>query len=276
MLSPGLPHVQVALAVVLALLLAGLTMRAIRKDRREYGRFKRYRSTVRRQATYRRWLIESFSVFGGASIVLLALTWQFVPLLLADVESWTVMQWWRGLMEAGGTLATVIVWAAAAAITIGAVGAIWLARSSDEVPAIGDISALLPRNRQELRWGAALSINAGVVEELMFRLALPTLIFGITGSAMIAVAASIVVFGALHLYQGSAGVIGSMLIGLVLMALFLASGSILVAIVVHAAIDLRSLVLIPVIVFGAHRKPARGISLAAPKQPEPRQPSSIP
>ncbi|PWB97251.1 CPBP family intramembrane glutamic endopeptidase [Salinibacterium hongtaonis] len=264
MLTPGQPHVHIVLAVALALLLAGLTLRAVRKDRREYGRFKRYRSTVRRQATFRKWLIESFLVFGGASVVILALTWQFIPLMLADVETWAATRWWRDLMLAGGMTASVIVWAAGAAIAIGAVGAIWLARASDEVPAIGDISAILPRNRQELRWGAALSINAGVVEELMFRLALPTLIFGITGSALIAVGASIVIFGALHLYQGVAGVIGSMLIGLVLMVLYLASGSIVLAIAVHAAIDLRSLVLIPMVVFGVHRKPGRRTSAVPP------------
>ena len=46
-----------------------------------------------------------------------------------------------------------------------------------------DIHALLPRNRGELRYGALLSVNAGVVEELLFRLAFPVLIFAATDSA---------------------------------------------------------------------------------------------
>jgi membrane protease YdiL (CAAX protease family) len=126
------------------------------------------------------------------------------------------------------------------------------------VPSIGDVQALLPRNRAELKWGAALAINAGVVEELLFRLALPALIFGVTGSAVAAVAASILIFGFLHIYQGLPGIVGSVILGAAFMAIYLSSGSIVVAIVVHALFDLRSLVLIPVVVFGVHKELGNG------------------
>jgi membrane protease YdiL (CAAX protease family) len=252
MLTPGQPHSPLVLAAVLAALLALLVVRALRKDRKEYSRFKRYRSSIRRQAMFRKWLIESFSVFGGAAIVVLALAWQYVPLMLDDVEAWPATRWFRALMTDGGGLATAIVAGAALVIVAGSVLAIYLARRSEEVPAIGDITALLPRNRAELRYGAALSLNAGIVEELLFRLALPALLFGITDSAVIAVAGSVIVFGMLHVYQGVWGVLGSTVIGALLMGLYLASGSILVAMVAHALIDLRSLVLIPMMVFGVH------------------------
>jgi membrane protease YdiL (CAAX protease family) len=120
------------------------------------------------------------------------------------------------------------------------------------VPTIGDIHALLPRNRAELKFGWALSINAGVVEELLFRLAMPALIFAVVGDALVAISVSLVVFGALHAYQGVGGVIGSFVIGVVLMAVFLATGTILWPILVHAVFDLRSLVLIPVVVYQVH------------------------
>ena len=61
------------------------------------------------------------------------------------------------------------------------------------------------------------------------------------------------IFGGLHAYQGVAGVIGSTIIGALFMALYLATGNILVVIVVHALFDLRSLVLIPMVIFGVHR-----------------------
>nr|WP_231369309.1 CPBP family intramembrane glutamic endopeptidase [Frigoribacterium sp. CG_9.8] len=118
---------------------------------------------------------------------------------------------------------------------------------------IGDIGALLPRNRPELVLGALLSVNAGVVEELLFRLAVPALIFGATGSATGAVIGSVLLFAVLHFYQGWPGMIGALVIGALLMVLYLATGSILVVIVAHALIDLRSLVLIPMLVFGVHR-----------------------
>ena len=41
---------------------------------------------------------------------------------------------------------------------------------------------MLPRERGELKFGAGLAVTAGVVEELLFRLALPALIYGIFGS----------------------------------------------------------------------------------------------
>ena len=68
--------------------------------------------------------------------------------------------------------------------------------------------------------------------------------------------ASIVLFGALHVYQGVAGVVATTLIGAVFMASYLLSGAILVPIVLHIAFDLRTMVLIPMAVNGVHRVPA--------------------
>jgi membrane protease YdiL (CAAX protease family) len=257
MLTPGQPLTVAVLAATLIAVLTVLVLRAIRKDRREYSRFKRYRTTRRRQAMFRKWVIESFAVFGGASVVVLALTWKQLPLLLADVEAWPAVVWLRAVTS--DPLVTGVMIAVTAVLLVGSVVVLHFARGSTEVPTIGDITALLPRNRAELRWGAALSVNAGVVEELMFRLAMPLLLFGVTSNAVVAVAGSIVVFAALHLYQGVAGIAGSAVIGAVLMAVFLGTGSIVAAIALHIFIDLRSLLLIPVVVFGVHRiapKPA--------------------
>ena len=113
-------------------------------------------------------------------------------------------------------------------------------------------NVVLPRNRPELGLGAVLSVNAGVFEELVFRLGIPALLFGASGSALVAVVGSVLLFGALHAYQGVAGVIGTTLIGAVFMASYLLTGSILVPIVLHTLFDLRSLVLIPMAVSGAH------------------------
>jgi membrane protease YdiL (CAAX protease family) len=58
----------------------------------------------------------------------------------------------------------------------------------------------------------------------------------------------------MHAYQGIGGVIGTLVFGAILMFVFLATGSILWAILAHALFDLRSLVLIPVAVYKVHRK----------------------
>lgn len=239
------------LGAVLVALLGVLAWRAGAKDRREYQRFKRYHSTQRRQAMYRKWLRESFSWFGGAALVVLVLVWGFVPRMLAQVETWPPMEWFRSVLASSGLVSGLVV-GGAIGLLIGVVGLVFLGRHATEVPTIGDIHALLPRNRAELKYGWLLSINAGVVEELLFRLALPALIFGVFGDALLAISVSLVVFGALHAYQGVGGVIGSFVLGVVLMAVFLATGNILWPILVHAVFDLRSLVLIPVVVYQVH------------------------
>jgi membrane protease YdiL (CAAX protease family) len=258
MLFPDSASTPIILAIALAMLLAGLVTNAVLKDRREYRRFKLLRTTKRRQRVYRRWLLQSFALFGGSSVVTLLLSWQFIPPLLADINQWGWIADARLAFDAGGWLVAGITAGVIAAIVIVGTLGIFAARPRDgdttAIPAIGDIQALLPRNRAELKYGALLSINAGVVEELLFRLALPAVVFGITGSSVAAVVGSLVVFALLHLYQGVAGVLGSLLIGAVLMAIYIATGSIIVAIIVHVLFDLRSLVLIPVVVFRVHKQ----------------------
>jgi len=261
-LSPTASLTPWILGAVLAFLLAFMTLNAIRKNRRDYSTFKRQRSTKRRQKTFRKWLRQSFVNFGGAAVVVLALSWQFVGPFQDAVERWGFVASARQIFDDSGWIGPAITTAIIMIVGGGAVLGIFLARreidSQADVPAIGDVQALLPRNRAELKYGAALAINAGVVEELLFRLALPALIFGVTGSAVAAVAASILIFGFLHIYQGLPGIVGSVILGTAFMAIYLATGSIVVAIVVHALFDLRSLVLIPVVVFGVHKELGNG------------------
>ena len=273
MLDPHAPTTPWILGITVIAVLTVIIWRALRKDRLEYTRFKRYRSTKRRKAMFRRWVLQSLGVFGGSSLLLLLLAAPFVPLLLADINSigWVVDA--RRSFSSSG-VGTGLVIGLSLALVGGAVFGIIAARKETDIPALGDVQALLPRTRAELRWGAALSINAGVVEELMFRLALPAALYGVTRNAVAAVVLSLIIFALLHIYQGLGGIIGSLVIGVVLMGIYLASESILLAIVVHAAIDLRSLVLIPVVLFKVHtvrtgngvvRRPAPA-PVAAPPQ----------
>lgn len=249
----------VAFAGILALLL----LRTLRKDRREYQRFKRYRTTARRQAMYRKWLRESFTTFGGIAVAGLVLAADRVPAFLEQVDAWDWVLASREWIAARPVVVVAIVAGALiglAALTIA--GIVSARRHPDELIALGDIRALLPRNRDELAWTAAMSINAGFVEELAFRLAIPAVLFGASGDAVLTVGVSVLLFGILHLYQGVVGVIGATLIGALMMALFVGTGSIVAPMLVHAAIDLRSLVLIPVAVLGVHRKPAAPLRVA--------------
>ena len=248
MLAPDLPFVSWILAAVFIALVAFLGIRAKRKDRREYQRFKRYHSTVRRQAMYRKWLRESFLAFGGLSLVLLALVWQFVPLLLDEINGWDAVLSARAWYASLGGLSIALTVTLTIVVVVLPIVVLFLARSQEDVIAIGDIQALIPRNTAEVRLGALLSLNAGILEELVFRLAVPALLYGAFGSALFALITSALLFGALHAYQGAVGIIGTTFVGAFLLLLYVTTGSILVPIVVHVLIDLRSFVLIPLIV----------------------------
>lgn len=254
MLPPDTAMTRVVLSIALAALLGLLVWRAVRKDRREYGRFKRMTDTAERQRMFRIWLRDSFLVFGGSAAVILLLAARSVQPMLAQVERWPATMAFRSFAHDGGNVFTGFVIGFVVALVGGSILLVVLLRKTSEVPALGDIGALLPRNRHELVYGAALSINAGLVEELLFRLAVPALVFGITGNALLAIVASLLLFAALHLYQGIAGIAGTFAIGALLMLLYLATGSILWPIVAHAVFDLRSLVLIPVVIYGVHHK----------------------
>lgn len=237
-------------------ILALLIVRTLRKDRREYQRFKRYRTTARRQAMYAKWLRESFLTFGGIAVVGLAVAADRVQPFLDAVDAWP----WVAGARAWAADHSEITASLAAGAVLGFVGITVFAilstrRHPEDLVTLGDIRALLPRNREELAWGAAMSVNAGLVEELAFRLAIPAVLFGASGDALLTIVVSVGVFGILHLYQGVVGVVSATIIGALMMALFVATGSILVPILVHAVIDLRSLVVIPMAVLGVHRTP---------------------
>src|SRR5690606_11861824 len=156
---------------------------------------KRYRTTRKRQAMFRKWLLESFLTFGGLSALVLVLAWGFVEPLLLELIEWPGVRDIRNLFEAQtGLVAGLIAGAVIGATVLTALG-LRAARKEPEVPTIGDIAAMLPRNRQEIVLGGLLSVNAGVFEELLFRLALPALVFGATGIAIAAVGVSVLLFG---------------------------------------------------------------------------------
>ncbi|NEM90708.1 CPBP family intramembrane glutamic endopeptidase [Galbitalea soli] len=243
---------NLALVSLLLVIAAVLLVRAARREKRDYRRFKRLTSTRKRQRVFARWLRDAFFLFGGLIVVVLLAAWQYVPLVLNDTREWAPVAGLTGLFE-GGIGVGFGIGAGIVVVALLLVPVILLRSRVDEVPALGDIGALLPRTRGELVYGAALALNAGVLEELLFRLAMPALLFGITGNGPLSFLIAALLFGLLHLYQGLPGVAGSTVLGLLFTVVYVLSGSIAVPIVLHALIDLRSLVLIPVVIQKVHR-----------------------
>lgn len=230
---------------LLGVVVGVLLWRAATRESRDYARFKRLRSTIARQKVYRRWLVEGALVLGGLSIATIVGTWQHLPTVLTAAQLWEPVAVMREFL--GGPAGIPVAVAVGVVVLAGLVLPVVLMRDSlEDAPAIGDIRALLPRTRGELPYGAALSLSAGVFEELLFRLGLPALAFAVTGNAVAAFLGATLLFGMLHAYQGPIGVVFSTILGAIFALLYLVTGSILVPIVLHVLIDLRSMVLIPI------------------------------
>ena len=106
-----------------------------------------------------------------------------------------------------------------------------------QISALGKLVHFLPRTGRDYRYFALLSVTAGIVEEILYRgfllwylsLHLPL---------WAAVLASSIIFGAGHSYQGPAAAMRTGLAGFAFAILYVASGSIWLPIVAHAAVDL--------------------------------------
>ncbi|WP_395639689.1 CPBP family intramembrane glutamic endopeptidase [Pseudolysinimonas sp.] len=243
-----------AALALLGVVVAVLLWRALMRERRDYARFKRMRSTVARQKVYRRWAIEAAVSLGGLSLATIVGAWASVAPVLAEAQRWAPIAAVRSFL--GEPYGAGVAIAVAVILVVGLVLPVILIRDSiDEAPTVGDIRALLPRTRGELRYGVALSVSAGVFEELLFRLGLPALVFAVTGNAVAAFLGATLLFGLLHLYQGPLGILFSTLLGAVFVVLYLVTGSIVVPVLLHALIDLRSMVLIPIVLGRAWAKP---------------------
>jgi len=109
------------------------------------------------------------------------------------------------------------------------------------------ISALVPNSRQERSWWGAVSVGAGVSEELVFR---GFLLYHVSTylpqiNTTEAVLLTSLIFGLAHIYQGWQGAVAAGVLGLVFAGFYLMTGSLLLPIVIHAAVDSRILLMFP-------------------------------
>lgn len=218
----------------------------LRRDTTEYAVFKALTDTRDRQRMLLRWTFRSFLLFGAGGLLGLVATGRTDALtgvppefeaLAAPLASW-------------GASFDYLLGFALAVLALMIVARLLLRRGAkkpaeDESVIIGDVEALLPRNAGE-RWCAALmSLNAGFSEEIFFRAFLPLLLVEVTGAPLLALGAAAFLFGALHLYQGWAGVLATTLAAAGFSFVYLATGSIWWAVVLHAAMDMNALLLQP-------------------------------
>lgn len=127
---------------------------------------------------------------------------------------------------------------------LAAIQAIGLRRDPKKLQALAvkvePVKEMIPHTNQEAREFVALSITAGICEEILYR---GYLMIYITSAIAIegmwpAALLSSLAFGLAHTYQGPKGVLKTGLLGLVFAGLYLLTASIWLPIVLHAVIDL--------------------------------------
>jgi len=108
------------------------------------------------------------------------------------------------------------------------------------VPESPLVEYLIPRTAQEKIAFVGLSVSAGIAEELVFRSFLIAGVFRASGSLTVAVTVSVAAFAVTHAYQGIGGVLRVAVLGLVLTAPLLLTGSVFPAMIAHTTLDLTA------------------------------------
>jgi membrane protease YdiL (CAAX protease family) len=125
-------------------------------------------------------------------------------------------------------------------------------------PPVHATLALLPRTRRERHLFTVVGVTAGICEEWLYRGFLLAVVAAVAGGlpTLVLVLLAAAAFGLAHAYQGPVGMLTTGVLGGVLAALYLQTGSLVFPVLLHAAIDLRFL-LVPA---GALPAPRRAVA----------------
>jgi membrane protease YdiL (CAAX protease family) len=197
-----------------------------------------------RRRFYRQWIWQGWALLLATLVVTLGLA------------GWTPAQlgvrWPHG--TAAGDMASGLLVGVATGVALASVAGIaigWMkARRREGAPSARPLRVgsnykllrMLPRTRAE-RWSfAALSLTAGLTEEVIWRGFGLGLLFALLPHAPVAVpiALASLAFGWAHLYQGRTGILVTGVLGALFAWLYWATGSLLLPMLLHVLVDLRA------------------------------------
>jgi membrane protease YdiL (CAAX protease family) len=170
----------------------------------------------------------------------------WILLVMALLLWWTAGRSWSALGLDGSGERPWSIAVAAAFVGVAIVALLWQRRQVDRTDALtasklrdrlGSLEAVVPRTRPELRRFHAVSLTAGVVEEVLWRGYLIWYLWQFS-SLGIAALASTLAFGVAHAYQGWRQVPSITAVGAALAGLYLLTGTLWASIVLHVAIDM--------------------------------------
>jgi len=165
-----------------------------------------------------------------------------------------VLGFWFALGRGGGAIGLVpgsgaLVWAGYGLAVVVCALIVFQARSiigspekrSATLDELGSVTFLLPHTPKELRAFDAVSVTAGVCEEVIYRGYMIAYLMALFGAPFwVAGLVSSVLFGFAHAYQGPAGILKTTAAGGMMALLYGLTGSLWAPIVAHAVMDLAS------------------------------------
>jgi uncharacterized protein len=197
-----------------------------------------------RRSFYRRLLVLEWGL-----AVLALIVWLSAPGVDAGAVGLQWPQRWPGLLTSGVVL--LVLFFVVASTRVLRSGALLEAAEPARRPGEGRHAepsgaatlALLPRTAAERRLFTLVGVTAGVCEEWLYRgffLAVVAALAGGPPTGVLVLVAA-VAFGLAHAYQGRAGIVTTGVLGGVMAAVYLDTGSLLLPVLLHALIDLRFL-----------------------------------
>ena len=102
------------------------------------------------------------------------------------------------------------------------------------------LRVLMPRTRAETQTFVALGLTAGFCEEVLYRGFIWWYFAHILPSLWLAAVAAVVLFGLAHAYQGKRGILLTGAVGGLALGFYLATGSLILPIIMHATIDVTN------------------------------------
>lgn len=219
----------------------------MRNDVADYAAFKLLTRSADRQRRFLVWTFKGFVLFFGLGLVNLIILGRLRAAFAFPVEFEALSFPLRSVFSRVPMLRTGLLVGMGCGVLVGVIlGAVLNRKQKKGSPSYAEnIEPLLPRNGAETACAGLMSVNAGVSEELFFRLVLPLLLVLLFGNGAICFIVAAIIFGFCHWYQGPAGIAATTVLGLGLTAIYLGTGSLLTAVAVHAGLDLFNLIVRP-------------------------------
>lgn len=210
---------------------------------RGFQRFRTVEDSAVRRRSYLRWAALGCVRNLGSALLGLALLGR-IDAIWSFPEEFTALAGVAPQFPMGDPLFTATL---LTGLTLGGLLSVWIALRRPPARARPgyDLTPMLPRNRAELVAILPLILNAGISEEIYFRLYLPLLLVlcGVPGWTAFPIA--LAVFAVIHRYQGWLGVALAGVSGAAFTLLYLGSGGLVLPILLHLAANMNVLVLRP-------------------------------